>query len=94
MGEDGHVASLFSAMPEEKANSTEVYLAVTANKPPPRRITLSYAALGAAQEVWVLVSGPGKEEALRKSLMLRNQTPLARVLAMRRHTKIFSDIRH
>src|SRR5258708_25833142 len=92
MGEDGHVASLFPEMPV-KLDSKETYLAVTATKPPPQRITLSYAAIAAAREVWVLASGPGKEEALQKSLMLRGQTPLARVLGMRQNTKIFSDIK-
>jgi 6-phosphogluconolactonase len=85
MGEDGHVASLFPEMPAERISSTDVYQAVTASKPPPRRIS-------AALEVWVLASGARKSEALQRSLMMKSQTPFGRVLAMRRHTTIFSDV--
>src|SRR5438477_7564002 len=80
MGEDGHVASLFPGMPEALVDSRVVYLAVTATKPPPRRITLAYAAISAAREVWVLASGQGKERALQASLRPDGQTPLAHIL--------------
>jgi len=93
MGEDGHVASLFPTLPPAIADSKETYLAVTGPKPPPQRITLSYGAIAAAGDVWVLASGPGKEQALQKSLMLNGQTPLARVLSRRGQTTIFSDIK-
>jgi 6-phosphogluconolactonase len=73
-------------------SSPAVYRAVTASKPPPRRITLGYAALAAAREVWVLASGAGKEAALRESLASGGRTPLARVLRERDGTRIFTDI--
>ena len=92
MGEDGHVASLFPGESEVTMNSPAVYRAVTANKPPPRRITLGYAALAAAGEVWVLASGVGKEAALRESLATAGKTPLGRMLGLRRRTKILTDI--
>jgi 6-phosphogluconolactonase len=93
MGEDGHVASLFPQAPPEVLNCAAPFLAVDHSpKPPPRRISLSYAALAAAQRVWVLVSGPGKESALRASLSPAGRTPLAHVLQSRRCTKIFCDI--
>jgi len=92
LGEDGHVASLFPGEPEEVRESKAVFRAVTAVKPPPRRITLGYAAIAAAREVWVLASGKGKEIALRSSLDPAGQTPLARVLRQRFHTRIFTDI--
>ena len=60
-------------------------------KPPPTRISLSYAAIAAASEVWVLASGVGKEAALRESLKLDGRTPLARVVRAR-SVKIFSDL--
>jgi 6-phosphogluconolactonase len=94
MGEDGHVASLFPGAPPEVLNCASPFLAVeNSPKPPPRRISLSYAAIAAARQVWVLVSGAGKEAALRESLRSGGQTPLARVLRLRSRTKIFSDIR-
>jgi len=92
MGEDGHVASLFPGEPEEVVVDPAVYRAVTAVKPPPRRITLGYAAIVAALEVWVIVSAAGKERALKESLSPTGKTPLARVLRQRAETKIFSDV--
>ena len=92
MGEDGHVASLFPGAPAAVAASAAVYLAVIGPKPPRQRITLGYAPLAAAREVWVLVSGPGKEAALRESLHPRGRTPLARVLQSRPATVIMSDV--
>lgn len=93
MGEDGHVASLFPGEAEDVMNSSAVYRAVTASKPPPRRISLGYGALVAAREVWVLASGSGKETALRESLSPTGATPLARLLRARGRTRIFTDIR-
>jgi len=92
MGEDGHVASLFPEAPPEILNCTAPFLAVeNSPKPPPRRISLSYAAIAAAKQVWVLASGAGKETALRESLAPSGKTPLARVIQSRPQTKIFSD---
>lgn len=92
MGEDGHVASLFPGEPESAMASKAVYRSVTATKPPPRRITLGYAAITAAQRVWVLASGSGKEGALRQSLGPSGETPLARVIKSRQQTRIYTDI--
>ena len=92
MGEDGHVASLFPNEPEEAASSPAVYRGVIGPKPPPERVTISYATLGAAREVWVLASGGGKEDALRHSLQPGAQTPLGRLLRMRQRTRILTDI--
>ena len=93
MGEDGHVASLFPDPPPSVLNCTAPFLAIeNSPKPPPRRISLSYAAIAAAKEVWVLVSGVGKESALRESLRPGGQTPLARVLQSRSKTNVLSDV--
>jgi 6-phosphogluconolactonase len=93
MGEDGHVASLFPGEPEEMISSKAVYRAVRDSpKPPPNRVTLGYPVMVAAQHVWVLVSGAGKERALRESLALSGRTPLGRVLKLRSHTRIFTDL--
>jgi 6-phosphogluconolactonase len=92
MGEDGHIASLFPGESEEVMQTSAVYRTVTASKPPPRRITLGYAAIASAREVWVLASGAGKEEALRDSLSPDGQTPLARVLRGRGRTRVFTDL--
>ena len=92
MGEDGHVASLFPGAPADRVGSKSVYRPVVAVKPPPQRITINFATLAAAREIWVLASGAGKESALRESLSPDGDTPLARVLGERDQTVIFTDI--
>lgn len=93
MGEDGHVASLFPGEPASAMADKSVYRTIqNSPKPPPNRVTLGYAAIAAARQVWVLASGSGKEEALRESLKPDGQTPLARVLQMRQQRRIFTDI--
>ncbi len=92
MGEDGHVASLFPGESEENMKSSKVYRAVIGPKPPPNRVTLGYAAIAAARQVWALVSGGGKQAALARSLEPNGNTPLARVLARREVTRIYTDV--
>jgi len=92
MGEDGHVASLFPGAPDAVVWSKSVYLPVVASKPPPQRITMTFATIASARQVWVLASGAGKENALRESLSADGATPLARVLKGREKTIIFTDI--
>ncbi|MGA9451369.1 MAG: 6-phosphogluconolactonase [Verrucomicrobiia bacterium] len=92
MGEDGHVASLFPDEMEIAGSDKAVYRAVNNSpKPPPNRITIGYSAIAAARQVWVLISGAGKEVALRESLYGGGCTPLGRVTKFRTQTTIFSD---
>jgi 6-phosphogluconolactonase len=91
MGEDGHVASLFPDESESEREGRAVYRVVkNSPKPPPVRVTLGYPAIVAAKAVWVLVSGNGKKEALHNALELSGRTPLGRVLALRKATRILS----
>ena len=93
VGPDGHTASLMPDGPEAVVTSGEPYVYVeTAAKFPPRRITLTYAALAAARHVWALVTGAGKEQALRESLLPGARTPFGRVLESRPATEIFSSV--
>ena len=92
MGEDGHVASLFPGESDVLILDKVIYRAVkNSPKPPPNRVTLGYTTITAAKQVCVLVSGAGKETALRESLNSKGRTPLARVTQFRTHMKIFSD---
>jgi 6-phosphogluconolactonase len=92
MGEDGHVASLFPGESDVLILDKVIYRAVkNSPKPPLNRVTLGYTTITAAKQVWVLVSGDGKETALRESLSSKGRTPLARVAQFRTHTKIFND---
>jgi len=94
MGEDGHVASLFPGAGAEVLNCTTPFLAIhNSPKPPPTRLSLSYAALAAAKNIVVLASGAGKEAALQNSLAPGGLTPLGRVIAANSNTKIFTDLK-
>ncbi|HEX3856595.1 MAG TPA: 6-phosphogluconolactonase [Verrucomicrobiae bacterium] len=91
MGEDGHVASLFPTQIEGTFPKAIFCAIRNSPKPPPDRVSLSYAAIAAAREVWVLASGAGKEAALRESFFPNGKTPLAQVIQSRPQTKIFTD---
>lgn len=68
VGPDAHIASLFPGHP---ALDVEDHIAVAVHdspKPPPDRVSLTFAALNHADEVWFLASGDGKAEAVAKVL--------------------------
>jgi 6-phosphogluconolactonase len=67
MGPEGHVASIF---PETPAVDDERTVLAVRNcpKPPPTRISLGFAAINAAEEVWMLVAGAAKAPAVAQSL--------------------------
>lgn len=92
MGEDGHVASLFPGATAEVVACKGVYLPVIGPKPPPQRISLSYAALAAAKEVWVLVAGNGKLEPLRDALGGASSHGLGKVISLREEILIFESV--
>jgi 6-phosphogluconolactonase len=91
MGEDGHVASLFPGEEPRHISGNAVYRSVVGPKPPPNRITLGYAPLWAAAELWILISGGEKSGALKQSLTPGAATPLGRVLAKARMARLFTD---
>jgi 6-phosphogluconolactonase len=92
MGEDGHVASLFPNAGADVLNCTTPFLVIrNSPKPPPTRISLSYATLTAAKKIWVWAIGASKESALRNTLTT-GQTPLGRVMASHPGIKIFTDL--
>ncbi|HTR43834.1 MAG TPA: 6-phosphogluconolactonase [Pseudomonadales bacterium] len=97
MGEDGHVASLFQNArleTEKSANCNGPFIFVSDSpKPPPHRISLNFKAIAAARRVWALVSGLGKEAALKNTLNAEGKTSLGQVIKLRTNTKIFVDIR-
>lgn len=65
MGPDGHVASLFPGSTPESHG--ELVIAESSSpKPPAERISLSYKALCSANEVWFLVAGSDKADAVSK----------------------------
>lgn len=68
MGPDGHVASLFPGKPTLQVTDRDTVAEADSPKPPPERISLTYAALNRGREVWLLVSGDGKADAVARAL--------------------------
>ena len=92
MGENGHTASLFPGESEATMNDPAIYRFVTADKPPPRRMTMGYGVLAAARELRVLISGKGKEAAMKDLLSPEGKLPLARLLKMSANATIYTDV--
>jgi 6-phosphogluconolactonase len=67
VGPEGHVASIFPGSP---AVSDERAVVAVRNcpKPPPTRISLGFPAITAAEEIWLLVSGEAKADAVARAL--------------------------
>ncbi|MGN6244038.1 MAG: 6-phosphogluconolactonase [Motilibacteraceae bacterium] len=71
MGPEGHVASIFPESPASR--DKRLVLAVhDCPKPPPTRISLGLCATNSAEEVWLLVAGEGKAEAVAQCLGAEN----------------------
>jgi 6-phosphogluconolactonase len=68
IGEDAHVASLFPQAPATHETERSVVGVHGSPKPPPERVTLTFPAICAAREVWLLGSGSGKADAVRLAL--------------------------
>jgi 6-phosphogluconolactonase len=67
VGPEGHVASIFPDSPAAHAAGTVVAVR-DCPKPPPTRVSLTFSAIQAAREVWVLASGAEKAEAVAEAL--------------------------
>ncbi len=68
VGPDGHVASLF---PHHEAQRTTDAMTVAVHhspKPPPDRVSLTFECLGRTREVWFIVAGEDKAEAVAAAL--------------------------
>ncbi|MFV0495463.1 6-phosphogluconolactonase [Mycobacterium sp.] len=64
MGPEGHVNSLFPGTPAVRETRRMVVALDDSPKPPPRRITLTLPAIQRSREVWLMVSGAGKADAV------------------------------
>lgn len=83
MGPDGHICSLFpghALLGEERRLVAPI---TDSPKPPPSRITLTMQALSRARELWFLVSGAAKAEAVRDAIF-DNASQLPAAIAARR----------
>jgi 6-phosphogluconolactonase len=68
VGPDGHVASLFPGFPQLDVDDAIAVGVTGSPKPPPQRITLTFSALNRTRQVWFVVSGDGKADAVARAL--------------------------
>lgn len=64
MGPEGHINSLFPHTDAVREKTRLVVGVEDSPKPPPRRITLTLPAIQRSREVWLIVSGAGKADAV------------------------------
>jgi 6-phosphogluconolactonase len=67
IGPEGHVASIFPDSPAAR-DDRPVVAVRDCPKPPPTRVSLGFPAINSAEEVWLLVSGEGKADAVAQAL--------------------------
>jgi 6-phosphogluconolactonase len=68
MGEEGHINSLFPHTPAVREKTRLVVGVADSPKPPPRRITLTLPAVQRSREVWLVVSGAAKADAVAAAI--------------------------
>ncbi|OCB07742.1 6-phosphogluconolactonase [Mycolicibacterium porcinum] len=64
MGGEGHINSLFPDTPAVRETTRLVVAVTDSPKPPPRRISLTLPAIQRSREVWLVVSGEAKADAV------------------------------
>jgi 6-phosphogluconolactonase len=68
VGPDGHVASLFPHHPVASVVGSPAVAVHDSPKPPPTRVSLTRECLERSREVWFLVSGADKADAVRRGV--------------------------
>lgn len=68
IGPDGHCCSLFPESPGVYEEDAAVIGVRNSPKPPPTRLSLTFRALEAADEVWVIAAGEAKAAAVAMAL--------------------------
>jgi 6-phosphogluconolactonase len=77
VGPDGHVASLFPGYPQLEVLDVAAVAVHDSPKPPPTRVSLTMPLLDRAREVWFVVSGEDKADAVATALA-EGDVPAAR----------------
>jgi 6-phosphogluconolactonase len=80
MGPDGHIASLFPGVTHEQA---WIVSESDSPKPPSQRLSFSYEALNRSDEVWFLVAGEAKAEAVGCALTGECDLPVGQVKGLK-----------
>lgn len=83
VGPDGHVASLFPGHPAQLLDDALAVAVHDSPKPPPTRVSLTTGCLSRAREVWFVVAGEDKAEAVAKGVAgaPAGESSAARVMA-------------
>lgn len=68
VGPDGHIASLFPGHPAQLDESGIAVAVHDSPKPPPTRVSLTAACLSRARQVWFVVAGEDKAEAVAQGV--------------------------
>jgi 6-phosphogluconolactonase len=68
MGPDGHVASIFPGHPSMDPTSRTVIGVTESPKPPSERISLTLNTLNRSGEIWFIVTGAAKADALVRAI--------------------------
>jgi 6-phosphogluconolactonase len=68
MGPEGHINSLFPDTPAVRETTRMVVGVEDSPKPPPQRITLTLPAVQRSREVWLIVSGAAKADAVAAAI--------------------------
>ncbi|MFF0268469.1 6-phosphogluconolactonase [Kribbella sp. NPDC004536] len=68
VGPDGHVASLFPGYPQLAVTDVAAVAVHDSPKPPPTRVSLTLPLLNRSREVWFVVSGEDKADAVATAL--------------------------
>ncbi len=86
MGPDGHVASLFPGHDTVSVTGLAAVGVEDSPKPPPQRVSLTFDAIRASREVWVVAAGAEKARAVASALAGDpvEQTPAAGALGTER----------
>ncbi|WP_281388902.1 6-phosphogluconolactonase [Kribbella qitaiheensis] len=75
VGPDGHVASLFPGYPELAEQDRWAVAVHDSPKPPPTRVSLTFPTLGRSREVWFVVSGEDKADAVAQAVSAAADLP-------------------
>ena len=90
MGPEGHVASIFPHSPAA-GDPRPVFAVHDCPKPPPTRVSLGFSAINTAEEIWLLVAGEGKADAVARGV---RGAPGTELPAGAVHGRTGSSVRH
>lgn len=92
LGPDAHVASLFPEHPDAASDEHRVVAVRDSPKPPPERLSMTFAVLNASERVWIAAAGSDKADAVAAAIAApdRVRVPAAGVRGTA-ETLLFAD---